>query len=355
MPNRPASRVGAAIAVLIAAGFFAGPAGSLVSQPARSASSTEPGSSAQAAQPQAAAAAPAPQSQQEKEIRAFDELYARDFTGGNTKALVARFTEDAEVIEADGLRYQGRTLIEERLAEAVAASPGAKLVIEVENIRLLSPDVAKEEGRTIVTPAKGGHASHRRYTALLVKRDGNWLLSSVREEHDPIESPHDRLQRLAWLVGDWVDEGQDSVMRVNCRWSDDGNFLFRTFKVKREGKDVMTVSQRIGWDPAARQIRSWEFDSDGGFGEGTWAGDGDRWVIKHTATQPDGTIVSATNTMVRSGAHLVRWTSTDRFVGHEAIADELTYAFVRVPASPPAQSDSPAAPGAANQPERSPK
>ena len=32
----------------------------------------------------------------------------------------------------------------------------------------------------------------------------------------------------------------------------------------------MTVTQRIGWDPAAKQIRSWEFDSEGGFGEGTW-------------------------------------------------------------------------------------
>ena len=209
----------------------------------------------------------------------------RDFNGANTKALAARFTEDAEVIEADGLRYEGRTLIEERLAETFAASPGAKMAIEVESIRLLSPDVAKEEGRTIVTPAKGGPATHRRYTALLVKRDGNWLLSSVREEPDPIGQP----ARPA--PGSRVDarrldrRGADSVVRVNCRWSEDGNFLIRTFTVKHQGKDVMTVTQRIGWDPATRQIRSWEFDSEGGFGEGKWGGDGDRWVIKHTATR----------------------------------------------------------------------
>ena len=101
-------------------------------------------------------------------------------------------------------------------------------------------------------PAKGGPATHRRYTALLVKRDGNWLLSSVREEPDPMVSPHDRLQVLAWMLGDWIDEGPDSVVRVNCRWSDDGNFLIRTFTVKHQGKDVMTVTQRIGWDPAAQ-------------------------------------------------------------------------------------------------------
>ena len=46
-------------------------------------------------------------------------------------------------------------MIEERLAETFAASPGAKMAIEVESIRLLGPDVAKEEGRTIITPGQG--------------------------------------------------------------------------------------------------------------------------------------------------------------------------------------------------------
>ena len=67
--------------------------------------------------------------------------------------------------------------------------------------------------------------------------------------------------------------------------------LQRQFTVKHQGKDVMTVNQRIGWDPAAKQIRSWEFDSEGGFGEGKWGGDGDRWVIKHTAIRPEGTSI----------------------------------------------------------------
>ena len=82
------------------------------------------------------------------------------------------------------------------------------------------------------------------------------------------------------MVGDWIDEGADSVVRLHCQWSEDENFLFRTFTVKRQGKPVMTVTQRIGWDPVARQVRSWEFDSEGGFGEGKWSRDGERWVVK---------------------------------------------------------------------------
>jgi uncharacterized protein (TIGR02246 family) len=347
---------------MIVVGAVAGRNGSISMR----AAIAEPSSPQQASQQQqqtrpaattlnAAPANSAPESQEGREIRAFDDLYVKDFNGGDTKALVTRFTEDAEVIEEDGFRYNGRALIEERLAETLAASPGAKMVIEVEDIRLLGPDAAKEVGRTIVTPAKGGPTTHRRYTALLVKRKGNWLLSSVREEHDPMVTAHDRLQVLAWMVGDWIDEGPDAVVRVNCRWSEDGNFLMRLFTVKHQGKDVMTVTQRIGWDPAAKQVRSWEFDSEGGFGEGKWGGDGDRWVIKHTAIRPEGTTVSATNTMVRARPDLVRWSSTDRYLGHEPMPDEPAYALVRVPNPPLGHAVAPTTPAPAKERERGPK
>src|SRR5262249_32028508 len=161
----------------------------------------------------------------------------------------------------EGHHYEGRDLIERRLAETFAASPGIKLALEIESIRFLSPDVAKEEGRSRVTPTHGAPDS-RRYTALFVKRDGRWLISSVREEPDPLVRPHDRLKDLEWMIGDWVDEGSESVVRVACRWSDDENFLIRIFTVRRHGKPVLTVTQRIGWDPLAHQVRSWEFDSE---------------------------------------------------------------------------------------------
>src|SRR4051812_29992062 len=93
------------------------------------------------------------------------------------------------------------------------------------------------------------------------------------------------------------------------------NFLIRSFTVKRLGKPVMTVTQRIGWDPLARRFRSWEFDSEGGFGEGTWSRDGDRWVVKHTGVRPEGTTASATNILSRQRPDLVHWVSTDRVLG----------------------------------------
>ena len=144
------------------------------------------------------------------------------------------------------------------------------------------------------------------------------------------------------MVGDWVDEGSDSVVRLACRWSEDENFLIRTFTVRQQGKPVMTVHQRIGWDPLARQIRSWEFDSEGGFGEGKWSRAGQRWVIKHEGVRPEGTTASATNIMTQVRPDLIRWVSTERILGDESVPVDETYVLVRVAPPPQLQFPGPA-------------
>jgi uncharacterized protein (TIGR02246 family) len=289
----------------------------------------EPGSAASGA---VEAARPDP-SDDEKAIRAVDEHFVLDYNRGDSKALATLFTDDAEAIEAEGDRLHGREPIERRFAETFAASPGVKIAIEIGSIRFLSPDVAKEEGHTIVTPAKEARQV-RPYTVLFVKRDGRWLISSVREESDPLIRPHDRLRDLEWMIGDWVDQAPESEVRVQCRWSEDGNFLVRSFTVKQQGKSVMSVTQRIGWDPLARRIRSWEFDSEGGFGEGTWSRDGERWVVKHSGVRAEGVVASSTNVMVKERSDLVRWSTTDRVLGDESIPGSNSYVLVRVPPPP---------------------
>lgn len=279
----------------------------------------------------------------EKAIRAVDDAFVRDYNRGDSKALADLFTDDAEAIEPEGGRYEGRDLIERRFAETFATSPGVKIAIEVRSIRSLSPDVMREEGQTVITPAREARQV-RPYTALFVRRDGRWLISSVREEADPLISPHDRLRDLEWMIGDWVDEGPDSHVRVNCRWSEDGNFLMRSFTVKLQGKPVMSVTQRIGWDPLARRIRSWEFDSEGGFGEGTWSREGDRWVIKHSGVRPEGVPASSTNVMVKERPDLIRWSSTDRVLGEESLPGPEAFVLAKVPPSPRTPKAPPSAP-----------
>ena len=42
---------------------------------------------------------------------------------------------------------------------------------------------------------------------------------------DPEPTPHDRLQMLDWLVGDWVDEDAEAAISMACRWDQGGNFI----------------------------------------------------------------------------------------------------------------------------------
>jgi uncharacterized protein (TIGR02246 family) len=333
MSSRRALRV-VPLAVVILAGSVAARNGWAWPGPARPVAATGPGTG-QEAPP--AAAASAGRSADVSAIRAADDGFIAEYNKADVKALVARFTDDAEIVEDTGEAYQGRAAIEKSLTESFAASKGARLALEVGSLRFLSADVAKEEGRSIVTPVSGAPVS-RLYTALLVKRDGRWLLASVREEPDPAVRPHDRLKALEWMVGDWMDEGSDAVVRVNCRWSDDGNYLMRSFTVRREGKPVMTVSQRVGWDPLAKQFRSWEFDSEGGFGEGRWSRDGNRWVVKRTGVRPDGSTASSTNVMTVVRPDMVQWTSTDRVVGDDSAAENQAFVLIRIPPVPRVQN-----------------
>ena len=118
---------------------------------------------------------------------------------------------------------------------------------------------------------------------------------SVREvPDDPEPTPHDRLEPLAWLVGDWVDEDAEAAITIACRWDESGNFLLADFAAKVSGETMIESKQRLGWDPLAESVRSWVFDSDGGYGEGRWTDVDGKWIIKSTAVLPDGTTGSAT-------------------------------------------------------------
>ena len=92
----------------------------------------------------------------------------------------------------------------------------------------------------------------------------------------------------------------------------DKNFLLRDFTVHVQGQPVMTVNQRIGWDPLTKQIKSWVFDSEGGYGDGLWTRRGNQWVIKSTGVLPDGRIASATHILTRVGPNSARWTTRNR-------------------------------------------
>ena len=75
--------------------------------------------------------------------------------------------------------------------------------------------------------------------------------------------------------------------------------------------------QFVGWDPIAGQIRSWTFDSDGGFGEGLWIQDGNQWLVKASFVLADGSRASALNVYTFVDNDTIRWQSTNREIAGE--------------------------------------
>ena len=136
------------------------------------------------------------------------------------------------------------------------------------------------------------------------------------------------------MIGDWVDESPESVVLTSYRWDDNHNFILSDFSIQVVGKSVMNGSQRIGWDPLAKVIRSWVFDSEGGFAEGVYSRDGNRWIIKMTGVTRDGKVASSTNTITRESKDRTTWSSRDRMVGGEPTGDVEQVVVVRKPPQP---------------------
>jgi uncharacterized protein (TIGR02246 family) len=300
---------------------------------------TCPGSGAQESArketPASAATTAANVGDDEKVIAGLVAAFAMAFNGGDAAAAAATFAEDALVVDEHGERTEGRAAIRAQLAASFAGNPGSTIAIKVDSLRFLGPDTALEEGRTTITPAgAGGVPEITRFTVVYIKKNGQWLQSAVRDEFSHDLRPHDRLKELEWLIGDWINESQDAVVNTTCKWSDDGNFLIREFTMKTQGQPVLSGTQRIGWDAVKRQFKTWVFDSEGGFGEGYWTREGDRWLIKADGVRQDGQPASATNIVTRLGKDRMSWQSVDRTLGGAAIAGINEFTVVRKPPQP---------------------
>jgi uncharacterized protein (TIGR02246 family) len=266
-------------------------------------------------------------------IRANVTAFVKAYNAKDAKAVAALFTPDGQVVDQDGNASEGRDAIERVFADLFSESPQKRIEVTVDSIRFVGPDLAVEEGSTKETSGPGEPPEYDGYTVLHVKRDGRWLMALARDEEGKTQSSHEQLRPLAWLVGDWIDDGGNVVVNSSCRWSEDGNFLLQEFALQISGRNAMRVSQRIGWDPIAKRVRSWVFDSEGGYGESLWTRDGDIWVIKATGVRPDGTTASSTNVLVPAGKDGYVWRSRDRIVGDE-VAPAMEVKVVRKPPQP---------------------
>jgi len=273
----------------------------------------------------------------EAAIRANVAAFVKAYTAGDAKGVAKLFLSEAQMIDQEGNTTQGREAIEKVFAGIFTARPGAAIDVEIDSLRFIGTALAHETGTTKVKAKSGELVESNHYSVMHVKtRTGQWLMAFAHDVEGGEQMPAERLKPLEWMVGDWIDESHESVVLTSCHWSENKNFLLQEIKVRIRGINAMDVSQRIGWDPLTKQIRSWSFDSEGGFGEGLWSRDGDRWIVKATGVRRDGVTATATNTFTPTGKSSYTWRSTDRTIGGES-APPLEVKVVRKPPEPVTQ------------------
>jgi uncharacterized protein (TIGR02246 family) len=273
----------------------------------------------------------APTTNAEQAVRKAVAAYVEALNKGDIDGLMALLAPDADFIDEAGKTTRGRDALRAHFKTTLADLKGYKVSDKVYSVKFLRPEVALVDGAQEYTATDGTRDSNR-YAVVWVKSGDKWLLSSARDLPAEAEGApslaYPQLKSLEWLIGDWADEGGKGAVQIKCKWAPNKSFLVMDYAVKGEGTEPMLVAQRIGWDPYNSRVRSWVFDSTGGFGEGYWQRDGNKWVIGASGILADGGTGGATNIYEFKDENTFLYRSVDREVDGQPVAD-VEVKFVR--------------------------
>jgi uncharacterized protein (TIGR02246 family) len=263
--------------------------------------------------------APATDNAQET-IRKALAAYAEAFNKGDMESLAAFWAPDAEYVNEEGKLTKGRNNIVALFKRYGTDLKGTNLTLKVTSIRPLKSDIVLQDGKSTYTRPDGS-LDQGTFTAVWIKTDGKWLLRSVRDlpaEEGDAASPSARLKELQWMIGNW--DGTNGNVTMSVRGLMNQTFLRLEFKTKSADTEL-SVIQLLGFDPLTNQIKSWTFDSQGGYGEGLWTRDGNSWVGQTAGVLPNGETGTAVNLIRFVDDNTAIFQVRDREVAGQPIAD----------------------------------
>jgi uncharacterized protein (TIGR02246 family) len=272
----------------------------------------------------------APPADGERAVRAAIDSYTTALEKGDLDGLLVHIAADADYIDDVGNQYRGKAALGEVLKQSLAELKSHKLKSTITSLRFLRPDVVIADGKVDITGPDGTSESGR-FTSTWTMADGKWYLSSVRDlpETPPAsDSVPTELKQFEWLIGDWASEAPTFSVDVGCRWTLNKSFLQLEYTVKDKNGDGLTVVQFFGWDPVDGVIRSWFFDSQGGYGGGDWERQGNTWSADWSGVLADGQAASSVNSIQFVDDKTFLFRSVDRDIGGMPMAD-VEAKFVR--------------------------
>ncbi|MBM4327299.1 MAG: SgcJ/EcaC family oxidoreductase [Deltaproteobacteria bacterium] len=262
----------------------------------------------------------------EAAIRKAVESYVTAYNRADAGAVASHWSRKGEYMAPSGERFKGPDKIRPALETFFSNNKGLQLNVAVFHVQFPSVDRAVEKGIAVIRRS-GGEAQEILYTANHIKEDGTWKLLSVEEEESSVPvSNIAHLGQLEWLVGEWVDRDEDATVESRFQWTQNYGFINGSFLVMAQNRIQAQGTQVIGWDAAAKKIRSWIFDSTGGFGEGEWSRDGNLWTVKLKTVLNDGRRASSINIYTYVDPNTFTWQSLGREINGEPLPniDEVT-------------------------------
>ena len=245
--------------------------------------------------------------------------YEAAFNARDAKKLASLWSpEGVYVSRTSGEQVSGRQNLEQEFSTLFSLADTPKLEVITESIEFVSPNVALERGKALLI-GPGDATDNTRYSAVYVRREGQWLVDRVSEEDAPEATSYDQLKVLEWLIGEWIDEDDQISIETECRWTKNRNYISRTYRVAGPEGVELSGLQIIGWDAKQNRIRSWLFDSSGGFISGSWTQHGDRWSVQSVATLADGSSGSFTSLFRPIDDNRYAWQKVHRVVDGEIL------------------------------------
>jgi hypothetical protein len=201
--------------------------------------------------------------------------------------------------------------------------------IVTESLRFPSSNIALVDG-TVNQKDVDQTVQSTRFSIVLVKQKGEWLISSATET--PIATPAaaNPLQPLEWLVGNWSADRDGASVTMNAEWVPSKNFIMCKFETQKPGGAKQTEVQIIGWDPREERPVSWHFDSNGGFGQGTWTQRANGWQVDASGVERNGSTTTSTNVFSRTDSNSFSWQSVNRRVDGVTVGDTVPLKVQRV-------------------------
>lgn len=265
-----------------------------------------------------------PAGNDEQAIRAAVAAYTVAMNKGDLAAISDAWATDAQYVAADGSVLKGRATIVDRIKKSLGELKGATYNYTTTEARIFNGSVAVQDGaastKTVDSESSG------RFTAIWAKGPDRWRIAQVRELSDATptavaeaETPPSPLKELDWLVGEWVTDKGGITVKISRVL--DGSFLMSNYTSKAGGDDAINVVELVGYDPLTESLKSWTFDSRGGYGEALWLRDGNSWVQESVGVLANGAAGSSRNVVKFVDDNTILYQARDREIEGQPIAD----------------------------------